>query len=398
MSENASLTTRWQNAMMANYGTPRAALVRGAGTAFWDVDGNRYLDFLGGIAVNVLGSAHPAIVRAVTEQLNQLGHVSNLFIAEPPVRLAENLLGLAGRQGRVFLCNSGTEANEAALKIARLTGRPQVISADGSFHGRTLGALAMTGQAAKRQPFEPLPGGVLHVPYGDVDALATAVTDRTAMLILEPIQGEGGIIVPPPGYLAAARDITRRTGTLLAFDEVQTGTGRTGHWFAHQSEGVEPDVITLGKALGGGLPLAAVLAFDEAAGLFAPGTHGSTFGGNPVACAAALAVLETIEDQNLLQAAVRQGDRLVKGIGELRHPLVDHVRGSGLLQGIVLTQPHAKHVEELLESSGFLVNAVAADVIRLAPPLIIADADVDDFLHALPAALNKAMAAQEQPA
>lgn len=389
MNESASLSTRWQNAMMANYGTPRTALVRGAGTAFWDADGNKYLDFLGGIAVNVLGSAHPAITRAVTEQLGRLGHVSNLFIAEPPVRLAETLLELTGREGRAFLCNSGTEANEAAFKMARLTGRPHIVAASGSFHGRTLGSLALTGQSAKRQPFEPLPGGVHHVPFGDADALAAAVTDQTAMVLLEPIQGEGGVIVPPSGYLAAARDITRRAGTLLALDEVQTGIGRTGHWFAHQADGVEPDVVTLGKALGGGLPLGAVLAFGEAADLLGPGTHGSTFGGNPVACAAASAVLETIKDQGLLQAAKRQGERLMTGIERLRHPLIDHVRGSGLLQGIVLAQPYAKNVEELLEASGFLVNAIASDVVRLAPPLIVTDADVDAFLHTLPAVLHK---------
>ncbi|MFB7216555.1 acetylornithine transaminase [Streptomyces sp. NPDC056255] len=396
--ESASLVTRWQKSMMANYGTPRTPLVRGAGSAFWDADGNRYLDFVGGIAVNALGSAHPAVVRAVTEQLGRLGHVSNLFIAEPPVRLAEALLELTGREGRVFLCNSGTEANEAAFKIARMTGRRHIVAADGSFHGRTMGALALTGQPGKRQPFEPLPGGVSHVPFGDADALAAAVTPETAMVILEPIQGEGGVIVPPPGYLGAAREITRRTGTLLALDEVQTAIGRTGHWFAHQSHGVEPDVLTLGKALGGGLPLGAVIAFGEAAELLGPGSHGSTFGGNPAACAAALAVLDTIVDEGLLQRAELQGERLRTGIESLHHPLVDRVRGAGLLLAVVLAQPCARKAERIFEESGFLVNAIAPHVIRLAPPLNIADADVDAFLRTLPFVLHKMIGRDGPPA
>ena len=386
----AGLTERWQASMMPNYGTPRVALVRGEGTAFWDADGTRYLDFLGGIAVNALGTAHPAVVRAVTEQIGRLGHVSNLFVAEPPVRLAERLLRLTGRPGRVFFANSGAEANEVAFKIARLTGRPGIVAAANGFHGRTMGALALTGQPAKRDPFRPLPGGVTHVPYGDVAALRAAVSTDTALVMLEPVQGEIGVVVPPAGYLAAAREITRATGTLLALDEVQTGIGRTGHWFEHQAHGLDPDILTLGKALGGGLPIGAALAFGDAADLLTPGTHGTTFGGNPVACAAALAVLDTIGSEDLLAQVRRQGERLRQGIEDLRHPLIDHVRGAGLLLGIVLGRPLAGAVERALEQAGFLVNAIGPEVIRLAPPLIISDQDVSAFLRALPGALRGA--------
>ncbi len=390
----AGLAERWQASMMPNYGTPRVALVRGEGTAFWDADGTRYLDFLGGIAVNALGTAHPAVVRAVTEQIGRLGHVSNLFVAEPPVRLAERLLRLTGRPGRVFFANSGAEANEVAFKIARLTGRPGIVAAANGFHGRTMGALALTGQPAKRDPFRPLPGGVTHVPYGDVAALRAAVSTDTALVMLEPVQGETGVVVPPAGYLAAAREITRATGTLLALDEVQTGIGRTGHWFEHQAHGLDPDILTLGKALGGGLPIGAALAFGDAADLLTPGTHGTTFGGNPVACAAALAVLDTIGSEDLLAQVRRQGERLRQGIEDLRHPLIDHVRGAGLLLGIVLGRPLAGAVERALEQAGFLVNAIGPEVIRLAPPLIISDQDVSAFLRALPGALRSADSAR----
>src|SRR5262245_35113456 len=286
-----SLVDRWQQSMMDNYGTPPLALVRGEGSVVWDEAGQSYVDLLGGIAVNALGHAHPAVVAAVTRQIGTLGHVSNLFVAEPPVALAELLLALAGRPGRVFFANSGAEAVEAAFKMSRRTGRTHVVAADGAFHGRTMGALALTGQPSKVDAFRPLPGDVTHVPYGSPTALDAAVSDATAMVILEPIQGENGVVVPPPGYLAAAREITARRGALLVLDEVQTGIGRTGQWFAHQVEGVEPDVVTLAKGLGGGLPIGACLAFGGAADLLTPGSHGSTFGGNPVSCAAALAVL-----------------------------------------------------------------------------------------------------------
>ena len=385
-----SLIYRWQQSVMNNYGTPPLALVRGEGAVVWDESGQSYVDLLGGIAVNVLGHAHPAVVAAVTKQISKLGHVSNLYAAEPPVALAELLLALAGRPGKVFFCNSGAEASEAAFKLSRMTGRTHVVAADGGFHGRTMGALALTGQPAKAAPFRPLPGVVDHVPYGDVDALAAAVSDRTAMVILEPVQGESGVVVPPAGYLAAARRITSDHGALLVLDEVQTGVGRTGHWFAHQAEGVEPDVVTLAKGLGGGLPLGAVLAFGTAGGLLGPGSHASTFGGNPVSCAAGLAVLGTISAEGLLDHVKRIGERLRRGIEGLGHPLVAGVRGAGLLLGIVLTAPAAAAASGALQRAGFLTNPVQPDVIRLAPPLILTAEQADAFLAALPAALDGA--------
>jgi acetylornithine/N-succinyldiaminopimelate aminotransferase len=383
-----TLLDRWQQSMMDNYGTPTLALVRGQGAVVWDETGKSYLDLVGGIAVNVLGHAHPAVVAAATRQMSTLGHVSNLYVAEPPVALAELLLALVGRPGRVFFANSGAEAVEAAFKLSRRTGRGHVVAAQGGFHGRTMGALALTGQPSKVDPFRPLPGEVTHVPYGDAAALADAVTERTAMVILEPIQGEYGVVVPPPGYLAAAREIATRHGALLALDEVQTGVGRTGHWFAHQADGVEPDVMTLAKGLGGGLPIGACLAFGSAADLLGPGSHGSTFGGNPVSCAAALAVLGTISSEGLLDHVKRVGERLRRGIEALGHPLVAGVRGAGLLLGVVLTQPVSASVAESLRAAGFLVNPVQPDVLRLAPPLILTTDQADAFLAALPAALS----------
>ncbi|GAA0476272.1 acetylornithine transaminase [Streptomyces sp. NPDC046215] len=391
---NAELTRRWQGALMDNYGTPRLPLVRGEASTVWDADGNAYLDFVGGIAVNALGHAHPAVVQAVSEQVATLGHVSNLFTAEPTVALAERLLRLAGRPGRVYFANSGAEAVEAAFKIGRLTGRTHMVAASGGFHGRTMGALALTGQPAKRDPFLPLPGEVTHVPYGDADALRAAVTTETALVILEPIQGENGVLVPPPGYLAAAREITRATETLLVLDEIQTGIGRTGHWFEHQAQGVEPDVVTLAKGLGGGLPIGATLAFGAAADLLTPGQHGSTFGGNPVACAAGLAVLDTLAADGILQGVKRTGERLRDGIEALGHPLVDHVRGTGLLLGIVLGEPLAPKVQEAAQDAGLLVNTVAPHVVRLAPPLIITEDEVETFLRALPGVLDAAAASE----
>lgn len=376
-----TLTERWQQSMMDNYGTPQLGLVRGEGAVVYGEDGREYLDLLGGIAVNLLGHAHPAVVSAVSRQIATLGHVSNFFVAEPTVALAEALLARAGRTGRVFFANSGAEANEAAFKISRRTGRTDVVSTVGAFHGRTMGALALTGQPTKADPFRPLPGNVTHVAYGDAAALAEAVTERTAMVILEPIQGENGVIVPPPGYLAAARDITSARGALLALDEVQTGVGRTGHWFAHQADGIEPDLVTLAKGLGGGLPIGACLAFGPAAELLGPGSHGSTFGGNPVSCAAALAVIETIETEGLLDNAKRIGERLRRAAEG--HPLIREVRGAGLLLGIVFTGPISATVAGRLRERGFLVNAVAPDAIRLAPPLILTAEQADSFVAAL---------------
>ena len=385
---NSALTARWCSSMTDNYGTPRIPLTHGQGSTLWDAQGRAYTDFTGGIAVNALGTAHDAVVRAVSDQIATLGHVSNLFIAEPPVELAERLLELAGRPGRVYFCNSGAEAIEAAVKAGRRTGRTHMVATEGGFHGRTMGALALTGQPAKQAPFEPLPGDVTHVPYGDTEALRAAVTTDTALFVVEPVQGENGVVVPPEGYLAAAREITRATGTLLVVDEIQTGVGRTGHWFACQAQGVKPDVITLAKGLGGGLPLGAALFFDEAAELLTPGQHGSTFGGNPVACAAALAVLRTLAEEELPARARRLGDRLRDGIWSIGHPLVEQVRGAGLLLGIVLTEPVAPEVQQAAQDTGFLVNAVAPDVVRLAPPLIVTDGEVDALVGALPAILD----------
>ncbi|MGW1869436.1 acetylornithine transaminase [Streptomyces mauvecolor] len=375
--------------MTDNYGTPKLSLVRGAGATVWDADGAAYADFVGGIAVNALGHAHPAVVQAVTQQIASLGHVSNLFVAEPPVALAERLVQLFGRPGRVYFCNSGAEANEAAFKIGRLTGRTHMVATDGGFHGRTMGALALTGQEGKRTPFLPLPGDVTHVPYGDVEALRAAVTEETAFVIIEPIQGEIGVVVPPAGYLKAAREITRATGTLLVLDEVQTGIGRTGSWFEYQRhEGVDPDIVTLAKGLGGGLPIGATVAFGAAAELLKPGMHGTTFGGNPVACAAGLAVIDTLSADGALDRVKRTGEKLRAGIEALGHPLVSHVRGAGLLLGIVLNEPLAPQVQQAAQDAGFLVNAPAPDVVRLMPPLIIGDAEADAFLQALPGVLD----------
>ncbi|MBD0740759.1 acetylornithine transaminase [Streptomyces sp. CBMA152] len=385
----SGLAQRWQQVMADNYGTPKLALVRGEGATVWDADGTAYTDFVGGIAVNALGHAHPAVVEAVSRQIASLGHVSNLYLAEPPVALAERLIQLFGRPGRVYFCNSGAEANEGAFKIGRLTGRTHMVATHGGFHGRTMGALALTGQPKKQEPFRPLPGDVTHVPYGDVEALRAAVTEETALMVIEPIQGENGVVVPPEGYLRAAREITAATGTLLVLDEVQTGIGRTGAWFAYQRhEGVEPDLVTLAKGLGGGLPIGATVAFGRAAELLKPGQHGTTFGGNPVACAAGLAVLDTLGADGFLDGVRRTGERLSGGIEALAHPSVSHVRGAGLLLGIVLTEPVAAQVQQAAQDAGFLVNVPAPDVVRLMPPLIIGDAEVDAFLRALPGILD----------
>ena len=389
MTHTEELATRWSAVMMGNYRTPPVALARGAGATVWDVDGREYTDLLGGIATTILGHAHPAVVHAITAQAQLLGHVSNLAMHEPGVLLAERLVELAGRPGRVFFANSGAEANEAAFKISRLTGRPEVVTAIGSFHGRTMGALALTGQPAKAAAFAPLPGGVRHVPYGDAGALQ--LSEQTAMVLLEPVLGEGGVQPAPAGYLAAAASAAREAGALFAVDEVQTGTGRTGHWFAHQAEGLQPAVVTLAKALGGGLPLGAVLAFGPAADLLTAGSHGSTFGGNPIAAAAALAVLDTIRDEGLLERAKEIEHRVTGAVEALGHPAIAGVRGRGALLGVVLTAPVAAAAEAQLRAAGFLTNAVAPDVVRLAPPLVVTDAQLDAFVAALPAALDAAL-------
>ncbi|MGO8851005.1 acetylornithine transaminase [Mycobacterium sp.] len=390
MTNNEALKQRWEAVMMNNYGTPPVALSGGDGAVVTDVDGKAYLDLLGGVAVNVLGHRHPAVIEAVTHQMSTLGHTSNLYASEPGIALAEELVALLGADTptRVFFCNSGAEANEAAFKISRLTGRTKLVAAQGAFHGRTMGALALTGQPAKQAPFEPLPGEVTHVPHGDADALAAAVGDDTAAVFLEPIMGEGGVVVPPEGYLVTARDITARHGALLVLDEVQTGMGRTGAFFAHQHHGITPDVVTMAKGLGGGLPIGACLAVGPAADLLTPGLHGSTFGGNPICTAAALAVLRVLAAEDLVRHAEVLGKAVRHGIETLGHPLIDHVRGRGLLLGIALTAPRAKEAEAAARDAGFLINAAAPDVIRLAPPLIITEAQIEDFIAALPGILD----------
>ncbi len=390
MTDSEMWQKRWSESMANNYGTPTLTLVRGEGARVWDVEGIEYLDLVAGIAVNSLGHAHPAVVDAVSRQVATLGHTSNLAIHGPGVLLAERLLALldpeGARGGRVFFCNSGAEANEAAFKLSRLVGRTQVVAVTNSFHGRTMGALALTGQPAKQDPFRPLPGDVTFVEYGDIPALVEAVTTDTAAIILEPVQGEGGVLPAPDGYLAEAEAIAHASGALFILDEVQTGVGRTGSWFAFQQAGVAPDVVTLAKGLGGGLPIGAMVAFGSAAALLTPGTHGSTFGGNPVACAAALAVLDTIDQQGLVARAAALGEYLRVKLAE--HSLVAHVRGRGLMLGIVLRQPLAREVEASARQHGVLVNAIGTDVIRIVPPLVITDDDVAMLLDRWHVILN----------
>ena len=392
-----TLTERWDAVMMANYGTPPVALDHGDGVRVWDTDGAEYLDFIGGIAVSSLGHGHPAVVRAVQDQVARLAHTSNLAMHEPGVALAERLVELLGVPARVFFANSGAEANECALKLARKHGRRldpdggrlEIVAAHGSFHGRTLGALSVTGNAAKREPFAPLPGPVTFVDYGDAAALRRAVSERTAAVILEPTLGEGGVVPPAAGYLAAAREACDATGALLIVDEVQSGIGRTGHWFASLAEGVRPDVVTLAKGLGGGLPIGACLGVGAAGDLFRPGEHGSTFGGNPVACAAALAVLTTIRDDSLLDNVKRVGEHLAHALAQLDSPIVDGVRGSGLWRALSLTGARAAEVEAAARHHGLLVNAVQPAAIRLAPPLTVTEDDVDLAVRRLGAALQE---------
>ncbi|MFZ5851212.1 MAG: acetylornithine transaminase [Actinomycetota bacterium] len=390
------LQARFGRALMGTYGVPPLALARGAGCEVWDVDGRRYLDLVAGIAVSSLGHAHPAVVGAVTAQVSTLAHTSNLYLHEPEVRLAERLLDLLGSDGRVFFANSGTEANEAAYKLVRRhagrggdQGGGYVVAAEGGFHGRTLGALALTGKAAIRDPFGPFGPQVRFVPYGDADALRNAVGPGCAAVFLEPTQGEAGVVPAPEGYLALARERCDATGALLVLDEVQSGIGRTGHWFAHQAAGVRPDVLTLGKGLGGGLPIGACVGLGQYGGVFAKGDHGSTFGGNPVACAAALAVLDTIAGEGLLAQVRAVGEQLRAGLAGVRDPLLAGVRGAGLWLALVLRAPRAGDLEAAARAAGFLVNAVAPDAVRLAPPLVLTAAQAQAFLDALPGLLQE---------
>jgi acetylornithine/N-succinyldiaminopimelate aminotransferase len=393
---NQAWAERYGTALMNTFGPPKLVLTRGEGAHVWDENGTEYVDLLGGIAVNSLGHNHPALVEAVTGQLRTLGHISNFFASEPQVQLAEKLLSLLSSSavepvetGRVFFANSGAEANEAAFKLTRRTGRTHVVAAQGGFHGRTMGALALTSKEAYRTPFEPLPGDVTFVPYGDADALAAAVTDRTAAVLLEPMQGEAGVEVPPDGYLRAARAVATERGALLWLDEVQTGIGRTGRWFAHAAAGVTPDIVTIAKGLGGGFPIGACIGLGDAATLFEPGNHGTTFGGNPVACAAALSVIATIESDGLLEHVTVLGQKLRDGLAA--DPRVTEVRGEGLLIGLDLAADASADVTAAALRHGFIINNPTPRRIRLAPPLVLTDDDATAFLAAWPAILDEAM-------
>ncbi|QSR31366.1 acetylornithine aminotransferase [Nocardioides sp. S5] len=391
-----SIQERYTGAVMNTFGPPALALVRGRGAHVWDADGKEYVDLLGGIAVNALGHAHPALVEAVTTQLSTLGHVSNFFATEPQVALAERLQALLGwDESRVFFSNSGAEANEAAVKLTRRTGRTRIVAAEGSFHGRTMGALALTSKAAYREPFEPLPGHVTFVPYDDVAALEAAVDDTVAAVVLEPIQGEAGVVVPAPDYLLAAQRTAHEHGALLWLDEVQTGIARTGAWFAHQLlDGVEPDVVTLAKGLGGGIPIGATVARGRAATLLQPGNHGTTFGGNPVACAAALAVLDTVEAEGLLAAATERGDQLAQLLASQTG--VVEVTGAGLMRGAELDGPYAAHAVAAARDAGFILNATGPSRLRFVPPLVLTSHDLDALARALPQILDSARTAAQE--
>jgi acetylornithine/N-succinyldiaminopimelate aminotransferase len=405
VTNTETLQKRFEAAFMPNYGVPPLAISRGQGCRVWDADGREYLDLIAGIAVSALGHAHPAIVEAVSRQVAEVAHTSNLFLHEREIELAERILSLlcspggtsppdppASADGRVFFANSGAEANEAAVKLVRRIagpGRPVIVAAERSFHGRTMGALALTGKESIRAPFGPFGLTVRFVPYGDAAALRAAVGPDVAAVFLEPGLGESGVVPAPEGYLLAAREACDAAGALLVLDEIQSGIGRTGVWFAHQAAGVRPDVLTLAKGLGGGLPIGMCVGLGAAGAGFAKGDHGSTFGGNPVACAAALAVLDTIERDGLLAHVTSVGEHLAAGLQAVDHPLVAGVRGAGLWRAVVLTADVAPDVDAAARRAGFLVNAVQPDAIRLAPPLILSAAEADEFVAALPGILDK---------
>jgi acetylornithine aminotransferase len=379
MMARKNLSISWSDVMQNNYGEPSITLTSGKGIFVTDENGKKYLDFLGGIATNVLGHAHPAIVKAVSKQIAMLGHVSNLYAHPAGLQLAQKLIDMTGDQtARVFFCNSGAEANEAALKLSRKTGRTRIVATSDSFHGRTMGAISLTGQPGKRNPFKPLIKNIKHVTFGDITQMRKAVNSKTAMVIVEPIMGEAGVIVPPFGYLKQLRDMCNEHGVLLVFDCVQTGMGRTGLWFGYEDEKIRPDVITLAKGLGGGLPLGAMISLGSATPQFSPGEHGTTFGGNPVAAAAGLAAINVIENNRLMTSARSFEKRLKIKLEVVRG--VTEVRGRGLLIGIGLNGDYAKELAGLLADRGVLVNAPNADTIRIAPPLIVNKAQIDKFI------------------
>lgn len=394
-SSGADLTARYSSVMMNTFGAPKRVFVRGEGAWLWDADGNRYLDLLAGLAVNALGHAHPQVLGAISAQLSTLGHVSNFFATPTQIALAERLASMTVANhpetpARVFFTNSGTEANEAGFKITRLTGRKRLIAMEGSFHGRSLGALALTSNPAYRIPFEPLPGIVDFVPYGDLAALAAVLDEGVAAVIVEPIQGENGVVEPPSGFLAGVRKLTSDRGSLLWLDEVQTGIGRCGAWLASAESGVTADIVTFAKGLGNGFPIGACVATGAAADLMQPGSHGTTFGGNPVAAAAGLAVLGIIERDGLLERATALGNDLAAAVLALGHPQVVTVRGRGLLRGIVLVDPIGPAVAERALAAGFVINAPRPHVLRIAPPLIVGSGQLDSFVAALPGLLDGA--------
>ena len=379
---------RWQRALQDNYGTPTIELVSGKGSVVKDSNGNTYLDFLAGIATNVLGHAHPAVVKAVTKQIATLGHVSNFYAHPNVLELAEKLQKMTGdKSARVFFCNSGAEANEAALKLSRKTGKYKIVATNESFHGRTMGALSLTGQPSKRNPFKPLLKGIKHVPFGDSSAMKRAITKKTAMVIVEPIMGEAGVIVPPSDYLKNLRKYCDDNGALLVFDCVQTGMGRTGDWFGYEYSGIKPDVITLAKGLGGGLPLGAMIALGSASTLFSAGDHGSTFGGNPVATAAGLAVIASIEKEKILKHVDEVGEFLLAELALI--PGVTEVRGAGLLIGLTLEKPVAKAVTKKCQEKGALINAPGEATIRLAPALNVSMKQAQKFVAIFSQALKE---------
>ncbi len=379
MSAAKTRNISWSDVMQGNYGVPTITLKSGKGLVVTDTLGKKYLDFLGGIATNVLGHAHPVIVRAVSKQIATLGHVSNFYSHPSGIALAAKLQELTGdNTARIFFCNSGAEANEAALKLSRKTGRTKIVATTGSFHGRTMGALSLTGQPSKRNPFKPLVKNIKHVTFGDVSAMRKAVNKKTAMVIVEPIMGEAGVIVPPFGYLKQLRDLCSEHGVLLVFDCVQTGIGRTGTWFGYEEEKIRPDVITLAKGLGGGLPLGAMISLGSNCPQFAPGEHGTTFGGNPVAAAAGLAAIEFITKNRLMVSAKSYEKRLTIKLGAIRG--VTEVRGRGLLLGIGLDGGYAKALAAKLSDRGILVNAPNDETIRIAPALTVSKVQIDRFI------------------
>jgi acetylornithine/N-succinyldiaminopimelate aminotransferase len=399
-SHNEELLARYQHSVMGVFGLPPLVLSHGDGCYVWDVDGRRYLDLVGGIAVNALGHGHPALVSAISKQAGEAIHISNLFTSPAQIALAERLLEIAeAPQGsRVFFANSGAEAVEAAIKLSRRTGRSGLVAAEGAFHGRTTGALALTHKAAYREPFEPLIPGVAHVPYGDEDALCAAVGPGTAAVVLEPLQGEAGVLSAGAAYLRLARELTTEHGALLILDEIQTGMGRTGTWFAYQQAGIVPDAITVAKGLGGGVPIGALVAFGpQVAGLLTAGQHGTTFGGNPLAASAGLAVIQTIEEQGLLAHATAAGQHLADAVEALGDSRITGVRGAGLLRAVTLADPVAGEVAAVAREAGFIVNPVAPDALRLAPPLVVTTDELDTFVEALPALLDAVTTGKAQP-